>query len=134
MKITKILPVLAIAAVGFAIQPANASEITDAANTIETLQSPVKKAKEEGLIGEQHDGYLGIVNPDSATDEILALVKETNAQRKAKYKKQAKDGKVKVDIVQEKAGKRYIRLAEPGHYVKRAGEDWTQVVDEEEGR
>jgi len=44
-------------------------------------------AREAGLIGEQVDGYLGIVG--QATPELRALVNNINIQRKAAYTKSA---------------------------------------------
>lgn len=44
-------------------------------------------ARAEGLVGEQMDGYLGIVG--SATPALRALVSDLNIQRKAAYTKSA---------------------------------------------
>jgi uncharacterized protein YdbL (DUF1318 family) len=47
-------------------------------------------ARSAGLIGEQPDGYLGIVG--AATPELRALVNSINIQRKAKYTQSAAAG------------------------------------------
>ena len=47
-------------------------------------------ARAAGLVGEQPDGYLGIVG--AATPELRALVNSINIQRKAKYTQSAAAG------------------------------------------
>ena len=44
-------------------------------------------AREQGLVGEQPDGYLGIVG--TPTPELRALVNDINIQRKREYTNQA---------------------------------------------
>jgi uncharacterized protein YdbL (DUF1318 family) len=44
-------------------------------------------AREQGLVGEQPDGYLGIVG--TATPELQAMVNNINIQRKRQYTQQA---------------------------------------------
>lgn len=44
-------------------------------------------AREQGLVGEQPDGYLGIVG--TATPELRALVNNINIQRKRQYTSEA---------------------------------------------
>ena len=47
-------------------------------------------ARAAGLVGEQPDGYLGIVG--TATPDLRALVNSINIQRKAKYTQSAAAG------------------------------------------
>ncbi|QDX25076.1 DUF1318 domain-containing protein [Sphingomonas suaedae] len=47
-------------------------------------------AREQGLVGEQPDGYLGIVG--SPTPQLRALVNNINIQRKKQYTDQAAAG------------------------------------------
>lgn len=44
-------------------------------------------ARQQGLVGEQPDGYLGIVG--AATPELQAIVNNINIQRKRQYTQQA---------------------------------------------
>ncbi len=46
-----------------------------------------QSAREHGLVGEQVDGYLGIVG--TPTPDLRALVNNINIQRKAKYTESA---------------------------------------------
>lgn len=47
-------------------------------------------ARSAGQVGEQPDGYLGVVGP--GTPELRALVNNINIQRKAKYTQSAVNG------------------------------------------
>ncbi|MBY0581961.1 MAG: YdbL family protein [Sphingomonas sp.] len=47
-------------------------------------------ARSQGLIGEQPDGYLGIVG--APTPDLRALINNINIQRKAKYTESAASG------------------------------------------
>lgn len=47
-------------------------------------------ARQNGLVGEQPDGYLGIVA--NATPELQAMVNNINIQRKRQYTQQAASG------------------------------------------
>jgi hypothetical protein len=61
---------LVIALTGLALVPAAAS--------------PLEDAKKAGLIGEQPDGYVGLVT-GSAPANVVALVKDVNVKRRAAY-------------------------------------------------
>lgn len=69
------------AAIAAALAPAGASAQRDPA---------YQAARQQGLVGEQPDGYLGIVG--SATPELRALVNNINIQRKKQYTDQAASG------------------------------------------
>ncbi len=91
----------------------------------------VSQAKDEGFIGETGSGYLGLV-VDSPSDEVKALLKETNAERRRSYKMKAKRGQVSLKELEEKAGASHIKKTAAGHYVKRKGGEWEVKVAEEE--
>ena len=44
----------------------------------------LQEAKSEGFVGEQRDGYVGIVN-NSASAEIRTLLNDVNSQRRQRY-------------------------------------------------
>ena len=51
-------------------------------------------AKQQGLIGEQNNGYLGLVRADAPAD-VKALVADVNAQRKNQFAQIAAKRKVR---------------------------------------
>jgi uncharacterized protein YdbL (DUF1318 family) len=79
-------------------------------------------AKAQGLVGEQHDGYLGIVS--SATPEVRALVSDVNAKRRAEYQRIAQTNGIALEDVELLAGQKAIQRTAPGHYVKLEGQSW----------
>ncbi len=52
--------------------------------SVAVADSPLTQPKADGLIGEQADGYLGLVSQNAPAD-IKKLVNEVNAKRKAGY-------------------------------------------------
>ncbi len=77
----------------------------------------LSQAKAAGLIGEQMNGYLGLVNANAAAD-VKALVNSINAQRQAEYQRIAAKNGVPVDEVAKLTAQKVIGQAGPGHYVQ----------------
>jgi uncharacterized protein len=76
----------------------------------------LQEAKQQGLVGERPDGYLGLVSPNAAP-EVRKLVEDVNAKRTEVYAKIAKQEGVSVVVVAARSGERLIREADPGEYV-----------------
>ena len=87
--------------------------------TAATLDS----AKSDGWIGEQPDGYLGLVR-DDAPDDVKALVRDVNAKRKARYQQIADQQGAPLAEVEKVGGQTAIEKTRPGHYVKDAAGRW----------
>ncbi len=77
--------------------------------------------KAQGMVGEQSDGYLGVV-VDSA--DARALVAEINAKRKAAYEQLAQANNLELNAVEALAGQKAIDKTAPGNYVRTAGGAW----------
>lgn len=78
-----------------------------------------QSARQNGLVGEQPDGYLGIVG--AATPELRALVNNINIQRKAKYTESAAAGAT-VEQFAFTSGCNLILKTQPGEkYLTPAG-------------
>ena len=77
------------------------------------------EAKDNGLAGEQQDGYLGVIvqQPD-----VAKLVNEINALRKAKYIELAAKNGITLEQVEQLAAKKAFQKTESGHYLKNNGE------------
>jgi uncharacterized protein YdbL (DUF1318 family) len=76
----------------------------------------LQEAKQQGLVGEKPDGYLGLVSAN-APAEVRKLVDDVNAKRTEVYAKIAKQEGVSVVVVAARSGERLIREASPGEYV-----------------
>jgi len=79
-------------------------------------------AKARGLVGEQYDGYLGVV--DSSSGEVRALVDDVNARRRAEYRRIAESNQVDVGDVEALAGKKAIERTASGGFVKGPDDRW----------
>ena len=86
-------------------------------------QDLMHDAKAKGLIGEQLNGYLGIVAA-SPSKEISALVSKTNAERKDLYKSIASRNKLKLSDVESLAGKKAITKTKNGQYIQLSNGKW----------
>lgn len=76
-------------------------------------------AKQNGLVGEQENGYLGAV-VDRA--DVMALIGEINVKRKAKYIELANKNNITLEQVEKLAAKKAFEKTSSGHYLKHDGE------------
>lgn len=88
------------------------------------LGADLDQAKQQGLIGERADGYLGLVQA-AVPEDVAQLVKSINNKRRTEYERIANANKIDVEQVQALAGKKAIEKTEPGGWVMRNG-GWQQ--------
>ena len=88
-------------------------------NSACVLAADLQQAKSDGLVGEQLNGYLGIVSADASSD-VRALVGDINAKRKAKYEAIASQNSTSLETVELLAGKKAIEKTRAGNYVQTA--------------
>ena len=81
-------------------------------------------AKSGGLVGEQENGYLGLVQAD-APSAVRSLVADVNRQRRARYQTIAQKNDISLEDVETRAGQTAIDRSPRGHYVKVLGR-WRQ--------
>lgn len=82
--------------------------------------SALGSAKAQGLVGEQADGYLGVVSASGNASEVAKLI---NQARRAEYERLAKQNNISLGDVQAIAGKKAIEKTPAGQYVN-AGTGW----------
>jgi hypothetical protein len=80
-------------------------------------------AKAQGLVGEQPNGYLGVVQATPAAVELAATI---NAQRRAAYERIARDNGIPLDQVANLAGQKAIERTARGGYVKTPDGQWVR--------
>ena len=85
--------------------------------------SPLTKPKADGLIGEQSNGYIGLVSQDVPAN-IKKLVKDVNAKRKAGYKNIAAKQGTSLADVEKIGGNTAIEKTIKGNYIRDAGGSW----------
>ena len=91
--------------------------------SIAVAGSPLTQPKADGLIGEQANGYLGLVVQNAPAD-IKKLVAEVNAKRKAGYQKIAAKQGTSLSEVEKVGGNTAIEKTRPGNYIRDANGTW----------
>lgn len=87
------------------------------------LAIDLESAKRQGLVGEQPDGYVGVVRQ---TPEAAELVRSVNQQRRQSYQDLAERNGVPIDSVATLAGRKLIDRAGPGEYVRGDAGSWVR--------
>ncbi len=85
----------------------------------------LQDAKAKGLVGEQPNGYLGLVKPDASAD-VKAMMGEINGLRKNEYQAIAQRNKTELSVVEALAGKKAIDMTPSGQYFKLPSGSWTR--------
>lgn len=76
-------------------------------------------AKAAGQLGEQTDGYLGVVRPGGQAAEIARLI---NQARRAEYQKLASQNGIRLSDVEVMAGKKAVEKTPPGQFIRIDGQ------------
>jgi uncharacterized protein YdbL (DUF1318 family) len=85
----------------------------------------LQEAKAQGLLGEQPNGYLGLVK-GSAPSDVKSLMNEINAKRRQAYIGIAQRNKTSLDVVEKLAGKKAIERTPSGQYVLLPSGQWVR--------
>src|SRR4051812_28495182 len=81
------------------------------------------EAKDQGLVGEQQNGYLGAV-PSNPPSEVRQLIEEKNENRKDRYYEIAKRNGTTVSAVEALAAKKAADETRPGHFFQSSSGKW----------
>jgi len=81
----------------------------------------LEQAKQQGLVGEMANGYLGIV---VTSPEAASLVAKVNKKRKNIYFDIARKNKLTMKQVTALAGEKAIAKTRSGHLIKMASGGW----------
>jgi uncharacterized protein YdbL (DUF1318 family) len=83
----------------------------------------IEQAKAQGVVGEQYDGYLGIVDTSKASADLKRRVSETNAGRLAEYTRISQKTGDSVSIVAIAMAEKQFARAESGEMLKAGPND-----------
>jgi uncharacterized protein len=86
---------------------------------LDQAMSSLSQAKANGLLGEQADGYLGVVKDEGNASEIAQLI---NQARKQEYQKVSAESHVSLTKVQNIAGSKAQEKTPAGQYIKQNGQ------------
>ena len=90
----------------------------------QAAKQAVDAAKAAGKVGEQGDGYLGIIG--EADSALRAAVAEINAGRKQVYADTAAKTGVTIEAAGEATARQLISRVPAGQYFKPLGGTWTK--------
>jgi uncharacterized protein len=85
----------------------------------------LEEAKTQGLVGEQPNGYLGIV-PPGASAEARALVNDINQKRRQTYEDIAHRNTTSLPAVEMLAGKTAVENTRPGNFIQLPSGQWVK--------
>ncbi|HSX76987.1 MAG TPA: YdbL family protein [Candidatus Saccharimonadia bacterium] len=85
----------------------------------------LEEAKTQGVVGEQPDGYLGVVQP-GASAEVQALVNDVNQKRRHMYEDIARRNSTKLEAVEMLAGKTAIDNTRSGNFIRSPSGQWVK--------
>lgn len=77
-------------------------------------------AKSQGWLGEQRDGYLGLVRAD-APAEAKQLLEQVNRQRRAQFEQIATRNGISVDEAAAVFAREAAQRTQPGNYIQGQG-------------
>ena len=88
------------------------------------LSPRLDAAKANCVIGEQSDGYLGIVDPSKVDEDMRRELREVNQQRKAAYERIAAANGVTTEVAAQVTAERLVNNAPPGQCVRDPNGQW----------
>lgn len=80
-------------------------------------------AKQQGLVGEMANGYLGAV---VESDKTKSLIEGVNNKRKSIYMNLARKNKITMQQVTALAGKKAFTKTQSGHFIQNASGQWVK--------
>ena len=91
--------------------------------SVAVAASPLTQPKADGLIGEQANGYIGLVKQNVPAD-IKKLVNDVNAKRRVGYQNIAKKQGTSLAEVERVGGNTAIEKTLRGNYIRDASGTW----------
>lgn len=82
--------------------------------SLNEAMSALPAAKSAGQVGEQPDGYLGVVSASGNAGEIA---RQINQARRQEYQRLAQENGIQLRDVESIAGKKALERTPPGQYI-----------------
>lgn len=87
----------------------------------------VEQAKDQCIVGEQADGYLGVVDGKSASDALRREIRDINQQRKAYYADISRRNGVSIEVTATLTAEKLIGQAGRGECVRDQNGRWVEL-------
>lgn len=85
----------------------------------------LQEAKNDGLLGEQRSGYIGLV-VGSVPAEVVALARDVNNQRRELYLQIARQNNLTVEQVAALAFEKAVEATPTGQFLQNASGSWVK--------
>ena len=89
------------------------------------VAGPLEDAKAAGQVGEQANGYLGVVS-GNAPANVRRLVDEINLKRREVYRATAEKAGTSLNDVEAISGKKLVERSASGEYIRLPDGRWVQ--------
>jgi uncharacterized protein YdbL (DUF1318 family) len=96
-----------------------------AMTALSAVAMDLNTAKSQGFLGEQQNGYLGLVNPGAPSD-AKSLMRQVNDQRRANYQSIARSNGIDLKSVESMAGHKAINKTARGHFIQAPNGQWVR--------
>lgn len=96
------------------------------ATAAQAASAIIENAKSKCIVGEQSDGYLGVVDGAIAGEDVKREVRAINQQRKAAFASLATRNGVTIEDAAALTGKRLVEGASAGQCVKLPDGAWAK--------
>ncbi|WDI31773.1 YdbL family protein [Hyphococcus flavus] len=87
----------------------------------------VERAKDDCIVGEQADGYIGVVTGKNASSELRREIADINQQRKAVYADIARRNGVTIDVAAALTAEKLLNQASRGQCIRDQSGNWREV-------
>jgi uncharacterized protein YdbL (DUF1318 family) len=86
----------------------------------------IESAKDRCVIGEQADGYLGVIEAGAVDEALRREMKSINLQRKAAYANLAERNGVSIEAAAALTAEKLINAAPAGQCIQMPDGDWVK--------
>ena len=96
-------------------------------NSVSAASALIEAAKNECVVGEQANGYLGVVSGASASESLKRDVSDTNQRRKAVYADLAKRNGVTIEVTAALTAEKLMSQASRGQCIRDGAGKWVKL-------
>ena len=111
----------------FAVGLVMAAVLAIGALTASAASAIVEEAKDQCIVGEQADGYLGFVPGGDASAALRREVRDINQQRKSYYADLARRNGVSTEVTAALAAEKLIAKARSGQCIRDESGRWVEL-------
>ena len=94
--------------------------------TASAASALVENAKDNCIVGEQSDGYLGVVSGADASEALRREVRDINQQRKSVYADLARRNGVTIEVTAALTAEKLMNQARAGQCVRLSSGAWVK--------